>query len=246
MACYLQTVDLLLLAVLALLFTDTCRAFIGPGVSMDSCPALQLFECKRGIKWSTHYAKIYSAKLDATYLCDTKTDGGGWIVFQRRLYKDTNFRQNWYLYKYGFGPACSDYWLGNELIHQITNSGKYELLIDMMYYTKPFFAQYQHFYLDGEDQNYTLHLSGFTGNTRDDFTPHDGMQFSTPDWNDTPGSKCANGLGAGWWFTRCHVVNLNGQDELRKYYAQAIHWKSITGNYDSLTATEMKIRLRDS
>ncbi|KAH9519365.1 Ficolin-1 [Bulinus truncatus] len=202
-------------------------------------------ECRRAMQWPSQYAKLYSKNLKATFLCDTRTDGGGWILIQRRLYKTTSFKRDWNEYKNGFGSICEDYWLGNENIFRITNSGPYELRIDMVYNGKKFYAQYTEFYIDGEGNNYRLRIKGFTkGNVRDDFYRHNNMQFSTHDRdNDVHQTRhCAGYYGAGWWYHGCHSNNLNGVFNVTKYFGFSVSWESVTGNYKSVESVEMKIR----
>uniref|UniRef100_S4RKF2 Uncharacterized protein n=1 Tax=Petromyzon marinus TaxID=7757 RepID=S4RKF2_PETMA len=44
--------------------------------------------------------------------CDMTTDGGGWIVVQRRQNGLTDFFRNWKAYEKGFGDINDEFWLG--------------------------------------------------------------------------------------------------------------------------------------
>uniref|UniRef100_A0A672PTC6 Tenascin-R n=1 Tax=Sinocyclocheilus grahami TaxID=75366 RepID=A0A672PTC6_SINGR len=46
--------------------------------------------------------------------CDMTTDGGGWIMFQRRQNGLTDFSRKWSDYKIGFGNLEDEFWLGHE------------------------------------------------------------------------------------------------------------------------------------
>lgn len=48
-----------------------------------------------------------------------------WTVLQRRLNGSVDFYRGWNDYKHGFGDLNSEFWLGNEKIHQLTNQGPY-------------------------------------------------------------------------------------------------------------------------
>ncbi|KAK0065288.1 BpsFReD1, partial [Biomphalaria pfeifferi] len=50
-------------------------------------------------------------------MCDTKTDGGGWIIIQRRINGKVNFYRGWKEYRDGFGDYnIGEFHLGNENI----------------------------------------------------------------------------------------------------------------------------------
>lgn len=49
----------------------------------------------------------------------------GWIVFQRRFNGSVDFYRDWNAYKHGFGDLRSEFWLGNEKIHQLTSEGEH-------------------------------------------------------------------------------------------------------------------------
>ncbi|GFR60639.1 ficolin-2 [Elysia marginata] len=78
------------------------------------------------------YPMTYSKNgLNFSFLCDTITDNGGWIIIQRRVTGTTDFNRNWADYRQGFGLVHEDYWLGNDNIHTLTSSGTYELRVEL-------------------------------------------------------------------------------------------------------------------
>ncbi|KAH9502789.1 Veficolin-1 [Bulinus truncatus] len=69
-------------------------------------------------------------------MCDTKTDGGGWIIFQRRINGNVSFYRGWEEYKYGFGDYdVEEFYLDNEYIHQLTSKRHYEMRVDISGYS---------------------------------------------------------------------------------------------------------------
>ncbi|KAH9494784.1 hypothetical protein Btru_020607 [Bulinus truncatus] len=244
MTIYLTTATLLL----AVLMPEPCTAAIKLGLTQNDCPKPEPGECRWGMKSTTHYASITSNEFGVNFLCDTETDGGGWIIIQRRVNHDTLFNRTWKTYRNGFGQGCHDYWLGNLYIHRITTSGKYELRIDMVYKNTQHFAHYQDFFIDDEDNNFALHLGHFLNSSvKDDFHYQQGQQFSTRDRdNDAfPGGQCANLYDAGWWYANCHTSNLNGHFDAASTFGKSVIWYSMTGHRDTLSAVEMKIRKHD-
>ncbi|KAH9510335.1 Ficolin-1 [Bulinus truncatus] len=161
----------------------------------------------------------------------------------RRVNKDTSFDRTWNAYKNGFGQVCEDYWLGNENLHQITKAGRYELRIDMVYQSRPYYALYSDFEIGAESGNYKLHYGTFvTGNVDNMLSGHNGRQFSTPDRdNDISGHHCSKNYQSGWWYFDCHRANLNGIFN-DKTFGHGVIWETLTTDYDSLDSVEMKIR----
>ncbi|XP_059154478.1 ficolin-2-like [Physella acuta] len=123
-------------------------------------------------------------------LCDTKTDGGGWIIIQRRIKGDVNFTRTWNDYKNGFGSTSGDFWIGNDVISQLTDSGYNELRFDMKYEGKDYYAVYRGFKVENEAAKYKMSLTSFSGgNVHDWFRDHKGKKFTTIDsdndeWSD--------------------------------------------------------------
>ncbi|XP_022095925.1 ficolin-1-like, partial [Acanthaster planci] len=78
----------------------------------------------RGIRQSGVYT-IYPSKYPdgLEVYCDMDTASGGWIVFQKRFDGSVNFTRNWTEYRNGFGNLTGEFWLGNEILHQLTSRG---------------------------------------------------------------------------------------------------------------------------
>ncbi|XP_035669065.1 angiopoietin-4-like [Branchiostoma floridae] len=63
--------------------------------------------------------------------CDQTTDGGGWTVIQRRFDGTLHFDRPYNDYKYGFGSANGEYWLGLESMYRLTSHNAYELYVEL-------------------------------------------------------------------------------------------------------------------
>ncbi|KAH9489066.1 hypothetical protein Btru_059385 [Bulinus truncatus] len=173
-------------------------------------------------------------------MCDTKTDGGGWIIFQRRINGNVSFYRGWEDYKYGFGDYdVGEFYLGNEHICRLTKQHRYELRVEIKFQNKFYFSQYSQFQLLDESNNYMLKINGYSGNATDELKHSRDMAFSTFDKDNVRG--CAKHWQSGWWFDSCFYVNLNGNWG-SKEQQRGINWYGITTYRDSATFTEMKIR----
>ena len=160
--------------------------------------------------------------------CDQTTQGGGWIVFQRRHDGTGNFQQNWLGYKSGFGKLTGEFWFGNDKLHDLTKASvapkKSHLLIDMRMKfnsnlqsssSKTVFAACNGFGVGDEQSKYLLSVGKFHGTvaTPNQLWYHNHRQFSTYD-SDNDGAtdeNCAHKLrNVGWWFGSCYRTLLNG------------------------------------
>ena len=148
--------------------------------------------------------------------CDMKTDDGGWIVIQRnRRGSSVSFDMKWIDYERGFGNLSTEFWYGLEEIHCLTQRGQWEMRVDYQKTDKSMgYLHYKNFSVGSANEEYPLHVSGFTGQgSRDPFTlsagnAH-GQKFSTADNdNDKTSGNCASGL-RGWWHNRCTYVYIN-------------------------------------
>ncbi|XP_013913917.1 PREDICTED: ficolin-2-like [Thamnophis sirtalis] len=180
-------------------------------------------------------------------LCNMHTDGGGWIVFQRRSDGSVDFFRNWDDYKKGFGSELSEFWLGNDHLHLLTSLGENELRVDFMdFENKHSFAKFGSFQVAAESDQYRLTVGNFTGGSAgDSLTRHHNMPFSTRDKEQDPQNhKCAQKYKGAWWYNDCHDSNLNGKYWLGEHqsFADGINWRMGKGYNYSYKRTEMKFR----
>ncbi|XP_055863865.1 uncharacterized protein LOC106054020 isoform X1 [Biomphalaria glabrata] len=171
-------------------------------------------------------------------MCDTKTDGGGWTIFQRRINGKVDFYRGWKEYRDGFGDYnIGEFYLGNEKVYQLTSEKENELRVDLETNITSYFAYYSEFYLLNETENYKLKVGGFNGTMSDDLHHNNNKAFSTFDKdNDSDGnSNCAENYKGAWWYGSCGYASLNG------IWVQGILWWRITKK-ENVTLAEMKIR----
>ncbi|KAM8934706.1 ficolin-2-like isoform 3-T3 [Pelodytes ibericus] len=201
----------------------------------------------QGMVLSDWYTIYPDGQKPLKVLCDMHTDGGGWIVFQRRWDGSVDFFRDWKSYKTGFGSRLNEFWLGNDNIHMLTSSGMWELRVDLQDHDNiKQFATYASFQVLGEDEKYKLLLGAFVAGTAgDSLTYHNNMKFSTKDQdNEEDAGNCAQLHKGAWWYNRCHYSNLNGAYLLGQHssYADGINLRTGKGYNYSYKSTEMKIR----
>ncbi|XP_040180162.1 ficolin-1-A-like [Rana temporaria] len=195
----------------------------------------------------TGWYYIYPDGSPLRVMCDMETDGGGWIVFQRRWDGSVDFYRDFESYKKGFGNQWSEFWLGNENIHALTANGKFQLRIDLGDFdNNNTYATYEGFSLGGESEQYTLYLSEYTGGTAgDSLSYHKNQKFSTKD-KDGDGShrvNCAVFYTAPWWHKACFDSSLNGLYLKGEHTEKGgIAWAKFRGIQYSLKFSEIKFR----
>ncbi|XP_047381024.1 ficolin-1-like [Sciurus carolinensis] len=180
-------------------------------------------------------------------LCDMHTDNGGWTVFQRRVDGSVDFYRDWAAYKQGFGSQLGEFWLGNDHIQALTAQGTSELRVDLVDFEGNHdFAKYSSFRMAGEAEKYKLILGAFVGGSAgDSLKYHNNKFFSTKDQdNDKSSFNCAEKYSGAWWYSECHLSNLNGLylRGVHKTFANGINWKSGKGYNYSYQVSEMKVR----
>ena len=186
-----------------------------------------------------------NCKSVAQGYCDTNSDGGGWLVVQRRKDGSVSFNRGWIEYEEGFGDLNGEFWYGLQPLHCLTSQEQWELRIDLTHSngTKTY-LHYKKFAVGSASDKYPLQISQFSGiYPVDPFSSHplNGMKFTTKDSdNDLHSSvNCAvkgdGGNGNGWWYKQCSLIYLNQKYSLKPRIYDNYSWQ----NYHF---TEMKIR----
>ena len=240
--------------------TATIITLIALGIMLvDACPVVTSLNgscCEfnsNAFKFSAKSLKsrVYNitnfcgdCELTAEGYCDAVTDGGGWLVVQRRQDGSVDFNRSWAEYEEGFGSLTGELWYGLRPLHCLTNQGQWRLRIDFTFTdgTKSYIS-YNSFSVGPANSQYQLSISGFTGITsQDPFKNYNinGMKFTTKDRdNDGSGGNCAvsgNGKDAGgWWHNSCANIHPNHQYKSR-------YGTYISGSWHSFQFIEMKIK----
>ena len=187
---------------------------------------------------------IPNTTTELNVYCDQDTDGGGWLVFQRRKDGSVDFYQDWSEYKKGFGEITGEFWLGNDNLNLLTRNNQ-ELRVDLSDFQGNIgYADYSTFAVGSEEEKYKLTVTGFTGTAGDSLAHHNGMSFSTKDRdNDRSSLFCAQRYQGAWWYKSGLYINLNGRYfDSAKETAVGVTWYKWKTKYESLKKTEMKIR----
>ena len=158
-------------------------------------------------------------KGNMTVFCDQTTDGGGWIVIQRRVSPfNVSFNRGWAEYQLGFGNLSSEFWLGNDNIHRLTAAGLRELRIDLKASgALSGFAKYSGFQVASSTDKYRWKMNWLSGDIGESIENSNsvwnqtGMAFSTSDQDNDlfSGGNCAIERKSGWWYAYCGFSDLN-------------------------------------
>ena len=168
------------------------------------------------------------------------------MLIQQNVDGSNFFNRSWAEFKVGFGDPSGNYWLGNELLSQLTANNSYKLKFDLQSRSNTsnwYYAEYSTFMVMPEKYNYYLVVFGYSGNAgydafgsikshRGGLRIHMGMKFSTYDRdNDLHySSNCAADYGGGFWYSACSDCNVNS--------ANSFHWRGLPGG-DALQTSRM-------
>ncbi|XP_034743900.1 tenascin-N isoform X1 [Etheostoma cragini] len=175
--------------------------------------------------------------------CDMETDGGGWLVLQRRTVGKLDFMKRWKQYIIGFGNMTDEFWIGLDKIYELTNTPtQYELRFDLGLGAERAFAVYDNFKIAPVKQKFQLTIGKYSGTAGDAMTYHQGRPWTTIDNdNDIALGNCALTHRGAWWYKNCHLANPNGKWGDNRH-SLGVNWEPWKGHLVSLDFTEMKIR----
>ncbi|XP_011196313.1 microfibril-associated glycoprotein 4-like [Zeugodacus cucurbitae] len=251
---------MLVKATLLLLYLATALAYIlNDGSNTRSLPS----NCVEAVRFAGSNAKsdIYQIRLplkgweDRPFYVYCLLDGNGgepWLLVHRRQSGHIDFNRNWNDYKVGFGNLETNFWIGLDKLHALTQVQLNELQIELHDFKDTVkYAHYDSFAVGGENEKYALNILGkYSGSAGDSLLGyHDGQKFSTYDQdNDNTTANCAEYFKGGWWYNRCLFGNLNGDylNSTQTSNWRGIIWDSWHGHFYSLKYTHMAIRPRYS
>jgi len=180
--------------------------------------------------------------------CDQETDGGGWTLVQNRENGEQDFYQDFDSYVDGFGNLEGEFWMGLQLLHELTRFGNFELRFDLSDFDdKKAYATYKKFSV-GDSDGYILNFdkNSYFGNAGDSLITHHNMRFTAKnrDQDTHPPGNCAQLYTGAFWYSACHNVNINGQylKGQNSLYAKGIIWNKWKGYNYSLKTSQMKFR----
>ena len=76
-----------------------------------------------------------------------------------------DFYRSWSDYKIGFGNISGEFWMGNDLLHNLTSGGEHQLRIDLEDWNgEKKYAEYDHFSIGDEQDKYRLRFGSYYGN----------------------------------------------------------------------------------
>jgi len=124
------------------------------------------------------------------------------------------FSRSWAEFKVGFNDTGGNFWIGNDLLSQLTLTGRYKLKFDLQSRANPsnwYYAHYNTFRVSSEAYHYRLQVAGYSGNAGyNSFSYHNGMKFSTYDRdNDRSSGNCAMRHYGGFWYNNCFYCGVN-------------------------------------
>ena len=124
------------------------------------------------------------------------------------------------------------------------------LIIDVLLWNSSVFsARYSQFAVASETNLYRLTIGGYSGDTGDGFTEHNGCSWSTKDRDNSGGACVSHYLGPWWYCSKfCYYINLNnlywsnGVCEYTNPSQQCITLIKLQGTGQPIKSVTMKIK----
>jgi len=139
------------------------------------------------------------------------------LLIQQNVDGSNFFNRSWAEFKVGFNDSGGNFWLGNDLVSQLTaNNRRYKLRFDLQSRSNTsnwYSAEYSTFRVLSEADNYQLKVAGYSGNAGyDAMAYHNDRMFTTYDRdNDQSSSRnCAVFRCSGFWYSDCALCSVNG------------------------------------
>ncbi|KAK2567523.1 Angiopoietin-related protein 1 [Acropora cervicornis] len=180
--------------------------------------------------------------------CSQGSNGGAWVVIQRRLNGSVNFYRKWKDYKEGFGDLNGEFWLGLEKIARLTNQASQKLRVEMKDFEgHSCFVEYDGFVVSGEARGYRLvKLGQYRGSCPNSLVYNIEHGFSTKD-RDISGKNCTVLHRGAWWYSSkqndCTKTNLNGlYTPPHGQLKTGIYWYKTGQVIERLEATQMLLQ----
>ena len=176
--------------------------------------------------------------------CDMETDGGGWIVIQRRFDGSVDFFKEWDEYREGFGTMEGEFWLGNKYLYEMANIAAHEWYFKATAFDNEVgISRYGSFRVASEENKFQAKGTKTMGIT----SLVTGYGFSTHN-NDNDGRGLVNcaakNNGGGFWYSTCGAFFPNGEYKHQGNVAHrtGIFWNAFKGFETSMKETLMLIR----
>ncbi|XP_078658341.1 fibrinogen-like protein A [Branchiostoma floridae x Branchiostoma belcheri] len=169
-----------------------------------------IFHSSNGTDRSGVYTiRLAGANRSVPVYC--RMEGGqGWTVLMRRQDGSVDFYRTWEEYKVGFGNLSTEFWLGNDNIHLLTNQARYGLRVDLETFDgESSYAQYRSFSIQDEASKYRLTLGRWlNGTARDALRVSNNFAFAT--WDNDTATKTAFRFRSAGWMYNTYFPNLHG------------------------------------
>ncbi|XP_066930066.1 ficolin-1-like [Clytia hemisphaerica] len=179
-------------------------------------------DCKdlydRGARQSGVYMVNLMGRQKKAVRCNMDVEDGGWLVFTRRTsQKIENFNRLWNEYKNGFGNMETEFWLGNDLLHELTKWKPHQVFVwGIGMNGQEGISMHRDFKVGSEDDGYRLTYDRSYIGLKSFEKPgildksHYNMLFTTPDRDQDPytTTHCGEREESGFWYSHCGPLKL--------------------------------------